>query len=418
MHQPSISWFRDARFGMFLHFGLYTVLGRNEWSLFLDRFPVEEYAQLADRFVPDRFDADAWARVAADSGMKYMVLTARHHDGFCLYDSQVSDFTSVKHAAHRDFVAEYVEACRRVGVKVGIYYSLADWRYRGCWDPIRYPESSTAMVAQTHAQVEELMTRYGKIDLLWYDGAEWQQQIPVTELWRSRELNAMVRRYQPEIVINDRSGLPEDYSSPECIIRPPDDEARAWESCLQMDDISWGNIPHSPNLRTAEQIVVDLVEVAAGAGNLLLNTGPQADGRLRPQEEERILQAGAWLQRNAAAIYSSRRSLLGVGGPMGSANRMARWIGTTDPRVHYLAALCWMGSEFMTVLVDGEVSRVCLLTTGEEVQFTRGPHGRLTFVNLPPTSPDPLTTIFRVEFAEPPKLLSVPNDGSWLESTM
>ncbi len=414
----SHAWFRDARFGMFLHYGLYSILGRNEWSLYLDRFSVAEYAALADRFAPTHYDAAAWARTAREAGMRYMVLTARHHDGFCLYDSQVSDFTSVQRAARRDIIAEYVDACRDAGLKVGLYYSLGDWRYRGCWDPIRYPDSSAAMVAQAHTQLEELMTGYGQIDLLWYDGAGWQDAIPVPELWRSAELNAKVRRWQPGIVINDNAGITADYATQENQIVPPADETHPWESCMEMDIISWGNIPHSPNLRTAEQLVVDLVEVAAGAGNLLLNTGPQADGRLRPEEEARILRAGAWLRRNGAALYGSRRSPLQAGGPMGSANRHARWIGTEDPRVHYLAALCWMGTEFMTVRVDGEVTGVSLLATGEPVEWTRGPYGRLTFTGLPDVPPDLLATLFRVEFREPPALLAVPNDGSWLASTL
>jgi alpha-L-fucosidase len=394
------------------------VLGRNEWSLYLDRFPLAEYAQLADRFVPERYDPQAWAATAVEAGMRYMVLTARHHDGFCLYDSAVSDFTSTKRAAKRDFIAEYVDACRAAGLKVGIYYSLCDWRYKGCWQPERYPESAQKMVVQAHAQVRELMTNYGQVDLLWYDGAMSPQGMSAAEFYRSAELNAMVRAVQPQIVINDRSGLPEDYSSPECIIQPPEDENRAWESCLQMDDISWGNVPHSPNLRSAEQIVVDLVEVAKGGGNLLLNTGPQADGRLRPEEDARLRAAGAWLRRNGEAVYGSRRSSLEALGVMGSANRMARWIGSKDPCVHYLAALCWMGMEFMTVLVDGEVKRVTLLTTGEEVKWKRGPYGRLTFIDLPAIPPDPLTTIFRVEFAAPPQLMRPASDGEWLESPL
>ncbi len=202
--------------------------------------------------------------------MRYMVLTARHHDGFCLYDSRVSDFTSVQCAAKRDIVEEYVAACRDAGVKVGLYYSLGDWPYRGCWDPIRYPESSAVMVAQAHAQLEELMTQYGKIDLLWYDGAGgWQQAIPPAELWRSAELNAQVRRWQPGIVLNDNAGVTADYATQENRTDAPADAEHPWECCMEMDSISWGNIPYSPNLRTAAQLVVDLVEVAAGAGNLL-----------------------------------------------------------------------------------------------------------------------------------------------------
>jgi alpha-L-fucosidase len=398
---------------------LYSVLGRNEWSIYLDRWRLKDYEKLADRFTASRFDPHRWAAMAVESGAKYMVLTTRHHDGFCLFDSAVSRYSSVHTAAKRDLVAEYAEALRRAGLKVGLYYSLCDWRFKGAWDAKRYPDSASAMVEQAHAQVRELMSQYGRIDLLWYDGGGWSDPaVPAREAYRSVDLNAMARKLQPHILINDRSGLPEDFGTPETVIKPSEEESRPWESCLQMDEISWGHVPHSPNLRTAERLVADIVEVAAGAGNLLLNTGPTPDGEIRPEEERRIRIMGEWLTRNGSGIYGSRRSRLSEHGVMGSANRHARWIGTPDPCVHYLAALCWMGPEFFTVLVNGHVEEVTLVKTGAPVTFTQGHWGRLTFTGLPAAAPDPLCTLFRVRFAEPPSLLNPASDGSWLESSL
>lgn len=413
-----LQWFQDARFGIFLTWGLYSVLGRNEWSLYLDRWRLSEYESLADRFNPTRFDAARWAAMAVESGAKYMVLITRHHDGFCLFDSAVSDFNSVRCAARRDLVAEYVTALRQAGLKVGLYYSLCDWRHKGAWDPKGHPESAAAMVDVAHAQVRELMTNYGRIDLLWYDGPFWGDSTPPAEAYRSVALNAMVRRLQPHIIINDRSGLPEDFGTPEAIIKPSEEESRPWESCLQMDEISWGYVPHSPVLRTPERLVAELVEVAAGAGNLLLNTGPSPDGVIRPEEERRIRILGGWLKRNASAIYGSRRSRLGEHGVMGSANRHARWIGTPDPCVHHLAALCWMGREFFTVLVDGQVEEVTLVASGERVAFTQGHFGRLTLSGLPEQAPDPMCTMFRVRFAAPPRVMAPTRDGAWMNSPL
>ncbi len=131
MTKAKADWFNEARFGMFVHWGLYSLLGRGEWTMFVERIPPREYARLADEFRPDKFDAEAWVSLAAEAGMKYLTFTARHHDGFCLYDSKVSDFTSVKSAAKHDFVADVVAACRRQGIKIGIYYSLLDWRFPG-----------------------------------------------------------------------------------------------------------------------------------------------------------------------------------------------------------------------------------------------------------------------------------------------
>ena len=316
-------------------------------------------------------------------------------------------------------MAEYVAALRCAGLKVGFYYSLSDWRFKGNWDAKRYPESAAAMVAQTHAQVRELMSNYGRVDLLWYDGGGWSDPaVPPSVAFRSVELNTMVRRLQPQILINDRSGLPEDFGTPETVILPSEEESRPWESCLQMDEISWGHIPHSPNLRTAERLVAEMVEVAAGAGNLLLNTGPTPDGEIRPEEERRIRILGEWLIRNGTGLYGSCRSRLSQYGVMGSANRHARWIGTPDPCVHYLAALCWMGPEFFTVLVGGRVAAVTLVKTGAPVSFTQGQWGRLTLTGLPAVAPDPLCTLFRVQFAETPHVLTPATDGSWLESPL
>jgi alpha-L-fucosidase len=412
-----VQWFRDARFGLFLHWGLYSVLGRNEWSIYLDRWSLAEYEGLADRFVPRQYDPQRWAAMAVESGAKYLVLTTRHHDGFCLFDSAVSRFSSVQRAAKRDLVAEYVAALHSAGLKVGLYYSLSDWRFKGHWDAVRYPESAAAMVAQTHAQVRELLTQYGRIDLLWYDGGGWSDPaVAPRDAYRSAELNAMARHLQPHLLINDRSGWPEDFGTPETVIKPSEEESRPWESCLQMDEISWGHVPHSPNLRTPARLVAEMVEVAAGAGNLLLNTGPTPDGEIRPEEERRIRVLGEWLTRYGACLYGSRRSRLSEHGVMGSANRHARWIGTPDPCVHYLAALCWMGDEFFTVLIDGRVEEVTLMPTGEPVAFTQGAWGRLTFTGLPATPPDPLCTLFKVRFAAPPALLAPSADGSWLVS--
>ncbi len=200
-YEERLKWFHEARFGIFVHWGLYSMLGRGEWVMFQERIPAREYAKLARRFKPAKFDADALAAVAVDAGAKYMVLTTRHHDGFCLFDSKVSDFTSVKSAAGRDFVAEYIHACRKAGLKVGLYYSLLDWRFPGYFEPKKYPDSAAAMVQQLHDQVRELMTNYGKIDVLWYDG-DWINHgcagiDDKAAFWRSRELNDMARQLQP-----------------------------------------------------------------------------------------------------------------------------------------------------------------------------------------------------------------------------
>jgi alpha-L-fucosidase len=233
-----LEWFHDARFGMFIHWGLYAIPARGEWAMFQEKIPAEEYAPLAKRFRPRSFDADAWVGLAKEAGCKYIVLTTRHHEGFCLFDSKVSDFTAPKTAAGRDFIAEYVRACRRAGLKIGFYYSLLDWRFPAYYDgPEKDPEGWKRHVRYSHAQVCELCTQYGRIDLLWYDGAwvPWAEgeakvnYAPKGDVWRAEELNAMARELQPHIVINNRAGTLEDYDTPEQHIKASE-AGRAWES--------------------------------------------------------------------------------------------------------------------------------------------------------------------------------------------
>ena len=166
-------WWRDAKIGMFVLWGLYSILGRGEWVRFNEKIPDAEYTRLAEQFTGERCDMDEWTQLAVDMGAKYMVMVARHHDGFSLWDSPGSyqGFTTANTGARRDFIREYTEACRRHNLRVGIYYSNMDWRFPGYFDPKGKPESAQAMKQQAYAQVEELMSRYGKVDILWYDGS-------------------------------------------------------------------------------------------------------------------------------------------------------------------------------------------------------------------------------------------------------
>ncbi len=281
-------WFDQARFGLFIHWGLYAIPARGEWMLWNEKMPTEEYNRYADVFCPPGdFSPEEWVLLAKQAGMKYAVFTTRHHDGFCLYDSQVNPFNSVRSAAGRDFVAEYVEACRKHGIRVGLYHSVMNWQFRSTvTGPLDDPEDWNAMVEESHAQVRELMTNYGKIDVLWYDGAMVPGGLDPARHWRSVELNRMVRELQPHIMINDRAHLPEDFSTPEQeIVAPP--AGRRWESCMTMNG-SWGYTADDTNFKSDGTVIDCLVRCARFGGNLLLNIGPRADGSV-PDESLRVL---------------------------------------------------------------------------------------------------------------------------------
>lgn len=320
-----IAWWREARFGVFIHWGLYAIPGRGEWAQWNEQIPVEEYAKLADQFHPSAFDADAWAKTIKDSGAKYAVLTARHHDGFSLFDSRASDFTSMKTAAHHDFVADYVRAMRAAGVHVGLYYSPLDWRFPGYLAPGIYRASAEAMRTQYHRQVEELLSNYGKIDVLWFDGGEadwlsfggdwhgakWEKRPKDKHYagafdWQHDQVYAMLRRLQPDILINGRADMPEDFHS-----REGDgalggfDQTHPWELCTTIVKGPWGWDPQAP-VKPLSDLVQLLVKAAGRDGNFILNIGPRPDGRIDPAQADRLREIGDWLRQNGASIYGTR----------------------------------------------------------------------------------------------------------------
>jgi len=306
-----MQWWEDLKFGMFIHWGLYAIPATGEWTMFNQKIPADEYAKLADQFNPRHFSADAWAKVAKDAGMKYMVLTARHHEGFALWNSPSSynHYNSWETAAHRDFVKEYTTACRKAGLHVGIYYSPLDWRFPGYFDPKGLPENAALLKKQTYGQVEELMKNYGKIEILWYDGgwlAHKGTDADAAWFWEPLKLNAMVRSYNPDIVINPRSGMAGDFQTNE-----GDGPVRGpilpfpWEKCLNLNRTSWG-YNKAQNVMPLKLIVDYLVNTVDRGGNMLLNVGPDADGVIPPAHVERLKEVGQWLVKNGEGIYGTR----------------------------------------------------------------------------------------------------------------
>jgi len=385
-----MKWFHEARFGIFVHWGLYSLLGRGEWVMHVERIPADEYAKLARKFNPKKFDADAWAALAKEAGARYMVLTTRHHDGFCLFDSSASDFTSVKSSAKRDFVAEYVEALRRAGLKIGFYYSLLDWRFPGYFDREAHPESAKALVEQAHAQVKELMTNYGKIDILWYDGG-WVPGLTgeqIADFWRAKELNATVRKLQPHILINNRSGIPEDLDTPEQHVTASA-PGRGWESCMTMgDSCGWGYVHNNPNFKTVPQLIQHLVTAAAGEGNYLLNVGPKPDGTIRKEEVERLRAIGRWLSVNGESIYGSERCPFGAG-----------MLGLTTAKGNnaYLHVFRWPKQGELSIPgIKNKIKSATVLSTRQQARIETGSNCRTFLKGLPKRPPDPYDTVVKL----------------------
>ena len=352
------------------------------------------------------------------AGAKYIVLTTRHHEGFCLFDSKFSDYTSAKHGCKRDIVAEFVASARKYGLRVGLYYSLLDWRFPGYFEPEKYPKSAEVLKAQAFGQVKELMSNYGKIDILEYDGA-WDSKLALKRedwaaFWRSRELNDMVRSLQPEIIINDRSGVDEDIETPEQVVRKG--KHRISESCMCIgDSCCWGYTRFNPNMKTPEQLIQHLVQAAQGEGNYLLNIGPMPDGHVRTEEIERLTVVGQWLKRNGEAIRSSQRcELIGSSQP-GLVDLNLQGVWTRRGNTGYWCIFRWPGHTATAVRVDARPVKAQFLVSGEPIDFDYDPKGgKLVLKNLPSLPPDELCTVVKVEFASEPKRMDEPSRAAWL----
>ncbi len=328
MHSKT-DWLTHDRFGMFIHWGIYSLAARHEWIMSREEIPVETYERYARFFDPDQFDARQWARAAADAGMRYAVLTAKHHDGFCLFASSLTDYTVMNSPVGRDLVGEFVEATRAAGLKVGFYYSLLDWHHPDfaidTYHPLRSRENveelnrtrtGDAYRAYLHGQVRELMSNYGKIDYLFFDFS-YDDAVPHDDgvwggkgaaYWESARLLEMVRELQPEIIVNDRTGLPGDFVTPEQY-QPStapmiDGRPVVWEANQTLNG-SWGYDRDNLNYKSPDLLIRMLIDGVSKNGNLLLNVGPNGRGEFDAHAGSILSQVGAWMRLHGRSIYGA-----------------------------------------------------------------------------------------------------------------
>jgi alpha-L-fucosidase len=396
-----IQWFQNARYGLFIHYGLYSLLGRGEWVMNREQIPAADYARLAERFTAEEFDADDLIRRAKnDWGMRYAVLTTKHHEGFCLYDSQLTKFTAPRTAARRDLVAEFVNACRKHGLRVGLYHSLNDWSASpNAVDALERPaECYQRYLDYVHGQIGEIMSHYGKIDVMWYDG--WWPFNGGEKGWQGEKLNAMVRGLQPGILVNNRCGIPGDFATPEGHIATA---KGMWEACMTLNN-SWGYHQGDHNWKSAKTVAGMLQQVAAGAGNLLLNVGPRGDGAIPPASVEILNQVGAWLRVNGEAVYDSERFEV-------DAHR--REAGRSDWTHHglfmargnnfYLHLHSWPGATLTITGVECAVREVRMLATGQPCAF-RQEGGKVVVSGLPDEYDTAMPVVMHFATADPPRI--------------
>lgn len=303
-------WWTDAKIGMFIHWGLYAILGRGEWVRFNEQIAKEEYEALADEFIPEDFSMQEWMDLARDFGANYCVMVTKHHDGFALWnsDSSYEQFDSWHRGAHRDFVEEYIEACRANGLRAGLYYSPMDWRFPGYFDPEGMPENAALMKKQCYGQIEELCSRFQPVDILWYDGGWLAHQGSDTSsawFWEPVKLNKLARKYNPKMLINPRSGWEGDFY---CDEGPRDVMGKIiplpWEKNMNVGKGTWGYMPDTEPY-DFDWLIQMMVKVVCRGGNWLLNIGPDRNGKISNEIKQRMHEIGDWLRQYGDSIYGT-----------------------------------------------------------------------------------------------------------------
>ncbi|MDR1814771.1 MAG: alpha-L-fucosidase [Tannerella sp.] len=323
-----LEWWTDARFGMFIHWGLYALPARHEWVKNNERMTNEQYEKYFQLFNPDLYNPKEWAKKAKQAGMKYAVITSKHHEGFCLFDSKYTDYKATNTPIKKDLIKEFVEAFRAEGLKVGFYYSLIDWHHpdftidrchpqrtnsKEEYDRLNQGKDFSKYREYLHNQVRELLTNYGKIDIIWYDFSYPDETGTGKghDDWGSKELLAMTRKLQPGIIVDDRLDLGEyedgqDFTSPEQykVDKWPERYGKkfAWETCQTFSG-SWGYHRDETSWKDTKQLLVLLIETVSKGGNLLLNVGPTARGDFDYRADEALANMGKWMKNNSPSIY-------------------------------------------------------------------------------------------------------------------
>ncbi|MCC6729443.1 MAG: alpha-L-fucosidase [Chthonomonadales bacterium] len=406
------AWFSDSRFGMFIHWGLYALPARHEWVKHQEQIPDEVYDRYFRHFDPDLYDPELWARLAADAGMRYFVVTTKHHEGFCLWDSKLTDYKATNTPAGRDLLRPMVDAFRGRGMRVGFYHSLIDWHHpQFVIDDIHSMRNDPRRAALNeereqmkyadylHGQVRELLTEFGRIDILWFDFSYPSHEGRVgkgRQDWRSEELYRTVRELQPNVILDDRLDLdqgwdiktPEQYQPREWL--RVGDQKVVWEACQTFSG-SWGYHRDEASWKSVEQLVQMLVDTVSKGGNLLLNVGPTGRGEFDARAVERLEGLGSWMKRHGRAIYGCTQAPEDLTAPQDC--RLTYNPATNRLYVHVFA---W---PFEMLHLDGFRGRVeyaQLLSDASEVRMSEPPahhagggdRGDTLTLRLPVRKPD------------------------------
>jgi alpha-L-fucosidase len=425
-----MAWWRDARFGMFIHWGVYSlpagtwdgrqIGGIGEWIMNRAKIPVADYQKMAKDFNPVKYDPEAWVKMAKDAGMKYIVITSKHHDGFALFESKASKWNVVDATVYgKDLLKPLADACKKYGIKLGFYYSQAqDWNnpggaaarkitkegwanpdsviidaytkeHKGHWDPAQEKKSFAQYIDDVAVpQVKELLSNYGDVAVLWWDTPTNMTDEAATKLQSLLSL-------QPAIITNDRlkrPNFPGDHKTPEQRIpNLADLDGTDWETCMTMNG-TWGYKSYDHNYKSIETIIHNLVDIASKGGNFLLNVGPTSEGEFPGESIDLLSKIGKWMKVNGEAVYGTTASPWGLF-DWGRCTRKATKNGTSL----YFTVFTWPADGKIVIPeFTNSVSSAKLLATGASVKTSLSKDGKLT-ISLPAAAPDQAATVIRVD---------------------
>ncbi|MFO0827634.1 MAG: alpha-L-fucosidase [Phycisphaerales bacterium] len=420
-------WWRDARFGMFIHWGLYAVAagewngkpvpGAGEWILYNGKIKPEDYEPLQKQFNPVKFNAKQWVEIAKNAGMRYIVITSKHHDGFCLWDTKLTDWDVMDTPFHRDILKELSAACEEAGIRLCFYHSIMDWHHpdylpRRAWDTRPTDKADFNRYREyMKGELKELLSgNYGDVGVLWFDG-EWEST------WNhefGKDLDDYVRSLKPDIIVNNRvdvgrdgmAGLTRDdpdrfrgdFGTPEQEIPATGFPGKDWETCMTMNG-TWGFHKHDTNWKSSDTLIQMLCDIASKGGNFLLNVGPTAEGEIPPASVERLAAMGAWLKKNGESIYGTSASVF----------PKLDWGRSTTKSVAngtklYFQVFDWPKDGTLTIPgILNEPTSATLLTTGAALKAERS--GADIVVHVPSVAPDPVASVVAIEVAGTPKIV-------------
>lgn len=424
--EARMQWWKEARFGMFIHWGLYAVPAGEwngkrlkegdgelaEWIMERLDIPLAEYEKIAPQFNPTKFDAEEWVSIAKNAGMKYIVITSKHHDGFALWDSKITEWDIMDATPYgQDILKQLAEACQKEGIKLCFYYSIMDWHHpeaQAIHEPNynKGPSDTTAINPSfpnyvenyMKPQIEELLTNYGDIGVIWFDG-EW---IPDYTTEMGKEMYQFIREKRPDMIINNRvdkgregmAGMNKegdfagDFGTPEQEVPETGLPGADWESCITMNT-SWGYKHFDDDWKSSEQLIRQLVDIVSKGGNFLLNVGPTAEGLIPAPSIERLARMGEWIEVNGEAIYDTQSSPV-------EAPAWGRI--TSKEKTLYLHVFDWPTDGKLSLeAIEGTPTSVSLLADGSNLELS-SEEEEGSFVLLPKTAPDEICSVIKLVF--------------------